>query len=341
MIEEVIPGIYRIEVPLPDETLKTVNSYLLKGKERDLLVDTGMNNKESRAVLLSALRELGSSPENIDIFITHLHHDHFGLAMSLASNEATIYLNALDAEFLKDLHLPGKDLVYARLNGFPVDEVQKAMWQRDEFLKNTPLEELKKALQGSAGDDVPKNKRFHFLSDRDILNIGEYSFECLMTPGHSSGHLCLYEARHKILFSGDHILEDITPAIFLWPGDKRNPLKEYLNSLDRVLELEVAAVLPGHRKVFQDYRKRISEIKEHHYYRKEEMASLLDANGKNAYQIASKASWNIPLPWEEFPPHLKWMALAETLAHLKYMEESEQVKSELQDGDNVRLYYRS
>lgn len=339
MIEKVMPGIYRIEVPLPDETLKTVNSYLLKGKERDLLVDTGMNKKECWEALLFALRELGTGPETIDIFITHLHHDHFGLAMPLASKETTIYLNAQDAEFLKDLRVPGKDLVYARLNGFPVDEVQKAMWQRDEFIKTNSLEELKKALPGSAGDDVPKSRRFHFLCDGDILNIGEYSFECLMTPGHSSGHLCLYEARHKILFSGDHILEDITPAVFLWPGDKRNPLKEYLNSLDRVLELEVAAVLPGHRKVFQDYRERISELKEHHYYRKEEMASFLDTNGKNAYQIASKASWNIPLPWEQFPPHLKWMALAETLAHLKYMEEREQVKSELRDG--VMVYYRS
>lgn len=54
-------------------------------------------------------------------------------------------------------------------------------------------------------------------------------------------------------------------------------------------------------------------------------------NGKSAYEIASKVSWNIPLPWEQFTTELKWMALAETLAHLKYMEHQEKVTSKLLD----------
>lgn len=338
MIEETLPGIYRIEVPLPDNPLQTVNSYLLKGKEKDLLIDTGMNKDECRVVLLSALQDLGANMENIDIFITHLHHDHFGLAITLASNGSIIYLNAPDAIFLGDANVWEKGFMYGKMNGFPEEELQKALEKRDDFLKNIPIEDIKKAIEKCAGDVPLREERFRFLSDEDTLNVGEYSFKCLMTPGHSRGHLCLYETRNKFLFSGDHILEDITPAIFLWPGEKQNPLKDYLNSLDRVFDLEVTTVLPGHRNAFQDYRGRISQIKAHHYRRKEEIASLLDIKGKNVYQIASKVSWNIPLPWNQFTPELKWMALAEILAHLKYMEEEGQVKSELQTGNVIHYY---
>jgi len=339
MIEEIFPGIYRIEVPLPDNPLQSVNSYLLKGEEKDLLVDTGMNKEECRAALLFALQELGANMEKIDIFITHIHHDHFGLAMSLNLNGAKIYMNALESAFLEELPLLEKDVMHARLNGFPEEELPKALEKKVEFLKNIPLRELQKALQGCTGYAPCGKERFCFLSEGDTLHVGEYSFQCLTTPGHSSGHLCLYDAGHRILFSGDHLLEDITPAVFLWPGEKRNPLQEYLISLDKVSKLEVAAVLPGHRSVFRDCQGRISQIKAHHGRRKEEMASLLDFKGKNAYQIASQASWNIPLPWDQFPPELKWMALGETLAHLKCLEEEGQIKSELRGS--VRHYCRS
>jgi len=59
MVEEVVPNLYRIEVPLPGSPLKSVNSYVFKSKERNLIVDTGLNREECRQAMEAGLREVG------------------------------------------------------------------------------------------------------------------------------------------------------------------------------------------------------------------------------------------------------------------------------------------
>ena len=71
--------------------------------------------------------------------------------------------------------------------------------------------------------------------------------------------MCLYEPNKKILVSGDHILNNITPNIQLW-SDRWNPLKEYLTSLDKVYEFDIELVLPGHREHFQELQRENSGI---------------------------------------------------------------------------------
>ena len=211
--------------------------------------------------------------------------------------------------------------------------------KRRIFERSSP-ERNEKCCGSIYGPKIAKG-RVQIIGDGETLTVGEYYLQCLMTPGHSSGHLCLYEPQKNLLFSGDHILETITPAIFLWPGEDRNPLSEYLDSLDKVAGLEVDIVLPGHRRAFEDHHGRVSKLKKHHYQREHEIASILDLNGesgKSAYEIASGVSWNIPLPWEQFTTELKWMALAETLAHLKYMEHQKKITSKLLE-DEIEYYY--
>ncbi|NLX91779.1 MAG: MBL fold metallo-hydrolase [Firmicutes bacterium] len=341
MIEKILPGIFRIELPLPDFALQTVNSYLLKGDERDLLIDSGIDEKECRAALLKALRELDVDLERTDFFITHFHEDHFGLAPSIASNRSTIYLTFPEAVYWEDLGRWKAGLVHGLKNGFPEEELKKFINNTPDFLKKFPLDEIKEAVKFYEGRTPSRKTRFQIIGDGEILNVGKYSLRCLMTPGHSCGHICLYEPNEKLLFSGDHILETITPAIFLWSGDDQNPLADYLRSLDRVFNLEIETILPGHRRAFRNHRDRILEIKKHHCRREGEIASVLDVNGKSAYEIASKVSWNIPLPWDKFTVELRWMALAETLAHLKYMEQRGKVKSISQGSKNKNLYCSS
>lgn len=340
MIEKILPGIFKIELPLPDISLQTVNTYLLKGKERNLIIDSGMNKQECKTALRSALQDLDISLENTDFFITHLHEDHFGLAPDLASNSSKIYLNAPEAIFWGVPDRWAEGFAHGKRNGFPAEEVDKFIRETPDFLKDLPLNEMKNAVEAYTGQRSPKG-RVQIIGDGETLTVGEYYLQCLMTPGHSSGHLCLYEPQKNLLFSGDHILETITPAIFLWPGEDRNPLSEYLDSLDKVAGLEVDIVLPGHRRAFEDHHGRVSKLKKHHYQREHEIASILDLNGesgKSAYEIASGVSWNIPLPWEQFTTELKWMALAETLAHLKYMEHQKKITSKLLK-DEIEYYY--
>ena len=116
--------------------------------------------------------------------------------------------------------------------------------------------------------------RFEFATEGMILSVGGYNLQCIETPGHTAGHVCLYEPERKILFSGDHILGDITPNI-TWYREIGNPLGSFLKSLKKIAAMSVTMVLPGHRRLFSDCRKRIFELEEHHRRRLAEAYAIL------------------------------------------------------------------
>jgi len=93
MIEELLPDLYRVEVPLPRSPLKALNSYIIKGNGRFLIVDTGMNREECLIPMRSALEKLNIDLEKTDFFITHLHADHSGLVGKLSTDSSKVYFN--------------------------------------------------------------------------------------------------------------------------------------------------------------------------------------------------------------------------------------------------------
>jgi glyoxylase-like metal-dependent hydrolase (beta-lactamase superfamily II) len=303
LYEEVFPDIYRIEVPLPKSTLKALNAYLIKSGKRHLLIDTGLNRKDCRQALFSSLKKLNVDLENIDIFITHLHSDHLGLAGDVASKTSTIYFSQRDKDMIDRIDRWNESVSFFIANGFPENE-------------------LKKALEEHQGHRyrLKQNIEFTIVHEGDRIDAGDYHFTCVETPGHSPGHMCLYEADRKILFTGDHILFDITPNITFWPGED-NPLEEYLSSLEKVYPLDVELMLPGHRRTMNNHRARIRELQAHHQARLNEIISALQDGDKTAFDIAPYVKWDIVhSSWEFFPAPQKWFAIGETLAHIRYLE---------------------
>ncbi len=320
MIEEVLPGLFRLEVPLPRNPLKSINSYVVRGEDRHLIIDTGMNIKECLTTIVEALKILKIDLSKTDFFITHLHADHIGLVGKLASENSKIYLSDVEIPIVKSVLENSEDywssiLKFFEMNGFPKSEAEKA-------LREHP------AKKYYASDRVELTP----ISDGDTIEIGNYTFIALLTPGHSPGHMCLYEQDKKILFSGDHILFDITPNITWW-REMENPLKTYLESLERVYSLEVNLVLPGHRSIWKDHRKRIDELKIHHRNRLNEIIQALKDGEKTAWDIASQISWDIDFKtWDDFPITQKWFAVGETIAHLIYLERFGKVKKVEKNG---------
>ena len=92
MTESVLPGLYRIPVPLPGNPLKELNAYLLRGNERSILIDTGFRQEECRSALFAGLEELGCQGQPVDVLLTHLHSDHSGLAVEAAGERFTVIL---------------------------------------------------------------------------------------------------------------------------------------------------------------------------------------------------------------------------------------------------------
>jgi glyoxylase-like metal-dependent hydrolase (beta-lactamase superfamily II) len=310
LFEEILPGLYRINVPLPGSPLKATNSYVIKGTERSLIIDTGWNREDCMAALVSGLKECDVDLKKADFFITHMHADHAGLVSTLAEEGARIYFGRADAEIIRSAtpeHWE-KQIDFARQCGFPTDELDRAIGSHPGR-RYSPSNSLNLCVS----------------KDSDTISIGDYLFECIETPGHTAGHICLYERDKKIFICGDHILVDITPNITLSAED-RNPLKEYLMSLDKVYDLDVELVLPGHRSIFRNQKERIRELKEHHQTRLREIISILGKGKQNAFQVASQMTWDIGYKsWDLFPPAQKWFAFGEALAHLKYLEEEGEV----------------
>jgi glyoxylase-like metal-dependent hydrolase (beta-lactamase superfamily II) len=311
---------YKIEIPLPKSPLKALNSYLIKAEGRFLTIDTGWNRQECKDEMFSNLRKLNVDLYKTDFFITHLHVDHLGLVANLATDSSTVYFNQKEASIVnadgdeKERRWQEFYGVYLA-NGFPEDELKRAM-------ENHP------ALRYGLKDSL----NFCILKEGDVIQIGEYSFKCIETPGHSPGHMCLYEPSKKILVAGDHILSDITPNIMFWL-EMEDSLGEYLANLEKVYSLDVELVLPGHRNIWNDHRRRIKELQKHHQARLKEVLVALEDGEKTAFQVAPNVTWDIEYhSWELFPAGQKWFAIGETLAHLKYLEEQGMVRRETQES---------
>lgn len=303
VLEEVYSGIYKAEIPLPKNPLRTMNSYIIKDKEKNLIIDTGFNHPECIKTFELVLKELNIT--EYDIFLTHMHIDHCGLVNNLATKKTQIMCSQMAGDLinlLKHKDNGKKRVEYLIQYGFPVDEFKSSS------------EKIHPAYMYSE-----KGLDFIPVKDGDIISTGRFNFTCIETPGHSPGHICLYEPEKKILISGDHILLSISPNISVWP-QMFDSLGEYLKSLDKVYPLDVELILPAHRNTGDNHRQRIVELKKHHEKRVGEIIDVLRQGNTNAYQIASQLKWNMSdKAWENVHLIQKIFATSEVAAHLEYM----------------------
>ena len=325
MVTQVAEHIYRIPVPLPGNPLKNLNAYLIRGP-RNLLVDTGFRQEACRAALLAGLAELGVDMAETDIFLTHLHSDHAGLAPELLAPASRLFIGEVDRQRLmvdseEDFvaHWERSNDMY-RSHGFP-----------DHLLTDLNADNPARALS------PPLCSRYEGVREGDRFDYGGYRFRALDTPGHTPGHMVLWEAEHGILLLGDHVLFDITPNIVQWLNFDGS-LRHYLASLEKVKALPVQLPLPAHRTVHMELRERIDEIIAHHGRRCAEAVQVLRKHsGLTAYELTGRMTWDIRARnWEEFPTPQKWFATGEALAHLEYLMEEGTV-TRYRDGNTWRF----
>ncbi|MCX5780168.1 MAG: MBL fold metallo-hydrolase [Firmicutes bacterium] len=321
MIQEIIKNIYQIKIPLPGNPLRALNSYLIKGRGRSLLVDTGFNWPECKQAQLEAMAALKVNWSEIDFFITHVHGDHSGLVYALAQPDSRIYCSRIDADLMR---ASMTDAWWREVNtffsqhGFPRQKIRNQAANMKDYISGSDL-------------------AFEYVEEGDVLAAGGYNLVSIATPGHSPGHLCLYEPHYKFLISGDHILSDITPNITPWLGVD-DSLGQYLASLEKVYAMDIGLVLPGHRAIISDHRGRIDEIRIHHDSRLAEILTILANGPMNAYQVASKMHWDLTYTtWAEYPSFQKWFATGEAIAHLEHLTWQSRVRQILQE---TGLVYR-
>ena len=297
-LSEVNAGIFELRLPIPFED-GLVNVFLFQdGHEADLL-DCGMNSEDSVEAILRAVEHIGARRLR-KLVVTHIHPDHYGAAGTLAGDgRADLYLHRLEVPLVNPRYVELEQLVaevrrYLLINGVPEDEA--------DVLSNS-----QRALSQVVKPADPAVQ----LDGAEVVAMGHHRLRVEWTPGHSPGHISLFEKESGLLFAGDHILPDLSPNIGLHPQSTPDPLHDYLSGLRRMAALEPRQVLPAHGRPFADVNARVETLTRHHLRRLDQILEIVDRQEKSGWQVALEL-WG---PRENL--YEKRLALQEGLAHLQ------------------------
>lgn len=290
MVQKINNDLYRITVSLPGNPLRSLNSYVITGGERNLLIDTGFNRPECLYDLEQGIEQLNLDMNRTDIFVTHLHADHSGLVSKIAKPLTRIFMGKSDKALL-DKSILDPDNYWNPM---------KERFREEGY----PEEELNKSISDSPARIFVPDKYFEasLVEDGSILPFGNDTYRCIFTPGHTPGHFCLYDTENEFLYTGDHLLFDISPNITVWSGVD-DSLSQYMGSLKKIRDIPVKLALTGHRENEGDYQIRIEQLLLHHAERLEDTMQIIRENdGLNGYQIAGYMKWSIRAAgWDDFP----------------------------------------
>jgi glyoxylase-like metal-dependent hydrolase (beta-lactamase superfamily II) len=316
MHHEIEENIFHIPVTLPNNPLGYTNTYLLRG-DKSLLIDTGTDHSDSKKELIGALDDLGVKRDDLDILITHFHKDHVGLADKIMSPHSKVF-----AHRMLDSHINGPH------NDEEVHSTLLHCWGIPSVDRKLPV---------CQGVDLEKLKvNLRFLDDGDELFYGGHRLRCLFSPGHCKNHICLYEQENGWLFSGDTILDSVTPYVpSLSLAD--SSLEDYFNTLKKIDRLDVSVAYCGHGKEVADCSERIQKIISHHERRLNEVLRILDEGKASVMEIASRMRWDVKESnWWRFSYCEKILSMGEAMAHLAYLNQQKKIK--IQDRDGVLFF---
>jgi len=310
-------GVRSIKVPIPNNPLGHTLVYVVDTDRGAVLIDTGWDDPASLDTLAEGLIACGTSVAEVHgVVITHHHPDHHGLSGKVReASGAWLAMHAADASIVRRAreNRPERWFAYmtAKLTAAGAPEEHVAP--------------LRTAHPGGFPGLSPA------LPDREIvpgelLDLPGRRLRAIWTPGHTPGHVCLHlEETHPAqlpgsgrLFSGDHLLPEITPHIGLYedPDDatETDPLGDYLASLERVGRLAPAEVLPAHQHAFTDAPSRVRELLTHHEDRLTGLHALL-STPLTPWQLAERMEWN--RPWDQIPYGSRNIAVSEAEAHVR------------------------
>lgn len=305
---------------MPGFQLAYVNIYLVRGDSGWLMIDTGWNAPDAFDALEAQMKEIGAGFADVTrIVITHLHPDHFGLAGRLKELSGAAIA----------MHQKEKDLIHSRYIHMDSLLNEIARWLKFHGVAEGELPQLQKASLAASKSVTPAQPD-DALQGGEKIDIGSFCFEVIWTPGHSPGHLCLYEPNKRILISGDHVLPTTFTNVSLHPQSGKNPLKDYLSGLKALERLEVDITLPAHEHVFTDLKQRLRELCLHHEDRRKAILEVLREKTSTAYEISSQIPWIVnetTLPFDKLLPLDKRLAVMSSLAHLKLLHQEGCIKS--------------
>jgi glyoxylase-like metal-dependent hydrolase (beta-lactamase superfamily II) len=325
--ETVVPGVHRIPLPLPMDGLRAVNVYAIEDGEGLVMIDGGWALDVSRELLERSLAEVGHGLRDIRrVLVTHVHRDHYTQAVAIRREVgASIALGVEEQGSMREL-IAGRTGIFA------------AQPERLRRLGASALADEIDAIP------VDLSETLEFYEDPDEwLEPGRVELETLAldavhTPGHTRGHLVFHAADRGLLFAGDHVLPHITPSIGFEPDRPAFPLRDYLGSLERILALPDATLLPAHGPAGGSTHERARELLAHHEQRLGDTNAALASGARLAPEVARILGWTSRgRDFTELHLFDQMLAVLETAAHLDVLVLRGEAVRQEQDGALVYM----
>ena len=309
---EIVAGVHQIKVPFPKGARGETNAYIVKGDSGDILVDTGWDSPEGLSAFIKGVEWDRLKLKDIrQIVVTHVHPDHYGLAGKLKELcGARVAMHRTEAKLLDSRYADSEELtrrVKSELASYGVPQAELA-----EFVDASPW------MRGFAPPQPPEV----LLEEGNTISNGSFRFKVMETPGHSPGHISLYEPIKGLFFCGDFVLYNVIPYVGLHLQSGDNPLGDYLDSLKNVKELSASFIFPGHGPVFNSLRMRVEAIIQHREQRNRDILKALRGDSKTVYQVAEGVSWKPEtggVPFHDLGAWERRLAVRETAAHTRLL----------------------
>lgn len=293
--------IIQIRLPMAGNPMRYVNGYVLADEGGLTLIDCGWKADDVRAALDDGLAANGYALRDIRrLVVTHFHFDHYGLAGELlAAGVPELGMHPADWHVLQ----------------------VRAAQPDDDRLADAWLERNGLTVETDPSDDEQYD-RYDLVAPTRLLEDGERvgRLRAMWTPGHSPGHLCFVDTVSGRTFTGDHVLDPVTPHVGLWHDRGRDPMGDYVASLRAVGALETSGVLPAHGEAFPDLARRVEELLAHEATREAQVVEALEAGKSTGAEVAGALRWRRRGDrFDQLPPAHQQFAVAETLAHLEHL----------------------
>ena len=347
---EIVPGLWRLRTPMTSKALPWIMPYAFAGKHGVTLFDAGYGTPEAREAMTAQLKAIGYAPSDVQrLIVSHAHPDHLGLAgwLKRQSPGCEVLMLGREVEWFVAAHQGNVDWM-ARSEDWMRRHGDASGGLEAEPREERRDREVAEALGGRPDAATETERRSwqmrveadRHLVDGEVIEFDGWRVESVWTPGHTPGHLCAYIPEHRLTFTGDHVLSRITPNVSLMPEDDeagRNPLREFLASLQKVAALDTALALPAHEDTIADLPARCRVIAEHHDQRLHEVLAAIEqieGGVPSASQISERVTWH--RPYSTFSMMKKRQAIGETLAHLDLLKEDGRVLMHHAEDDTIR-----
>lgn len=340
MIERV-PGIFEITLYDYEKGVSEMRIFIVKGNrgERSLMIDAGFGSTESLATMEVAMEELGIRYEDLDVFLTHKHHDHCGLANTYARKGARLFMNPEENRH-------SYDCLYYR-------EGDDARKEQKQVLKSVGISEEKTpevwekymAMNQWVGKKrepwvyAIRDYPYNHIKEGQVFEYGPYRFEAVRLRGHTLGQMGLYEKEKRILFCADQVINRINPIVGTTHADERL-LWLYFQSLVQFREeYHDCKIFPAHNGPVENVVTVVDRIAFAYLKKMDQVKRKVEEQGipKTVWTVAKSVYGirEVPDNEEDFM-QVKSM-ISKTFSCLEYLYGEELIGRKLEDGE--WLYY--